>query len=95
MKVDKSKLKATGMIAIVIAVVGVTFIIANSSVDLTKGVSADLGDLAGAGGVTVMSRADYDTALTKLTEYFREVGDQTTQDTLVTDVVKILTDVQK
>ncbi|MBN2585458.1 hypothetical protein JXA59_02315 [Patescibacteria group bacterium] len=95
MKVDKSKLKVTGMLAAVIAVVGITVVIANSSVvDLTRGVSADLGDLA-TGSVTVMSTEDYDLVLDKLTEYFDIATDQTLQDNLVAEVVNILQDVQK
>jgi len=94
MKVDQGKLKVTGMVAAVIAVVGVTVIIANSSVSLTKGVSADLGDLA-AGNVTVMSRESYDAAVAKLNEYFVQSGDKTAQDNLVAEVVNILKDVQK
>jgi hypothetical protein len=92
--VDKSKLQVTGMVAAIIAVVGVTVIIANSSIDLTRGVSADLGDLA-TGAVTVMSRDDYDAAVTKLNDYFAKAGDKTAQDNLVAEVVNILQNVQK
>ena len=94
MKVDGSKLKTTGMVAAVIAVVGIIVIIGSSQVGLTGGVSADVKDLA-AGNVTVMSRDSYDSALAKLNEYFRQAGNKTAQDNLVGEVVNILQEVQK
>jgi len=94
MKVDKSKLKAAGMVAAVIAVVGVIVIVGNGQISLTKGVSADLGDLA-VGKVTVMSQETYDTAVKKLNAYFAEAGNKTAQDTLITEVVNILKEVQR
>lgn len=94
MKVDKSKLKMTGMVAAIIAVVGITVIIANSQVGLTGGVSADVKDLA-TGNVTVMSKEDYDSVLVKLNEYSQEAGNRVAQDNLIAEVVNILKNVQK
>lgn len=96
MKVDKSKLKVTGMVAAVIAVVGITFIIGKSSItsELTKGVSADIGDIA-AGEVVLIPTDDYNSVLAKLDEYFIRAGDEVTRDTLITEAVNILEGIQK
>lgn len=93
-KVDRNKLKVSGMIAAVIAVVGVTFIIANSGIGGggLAGVSADVQDLA-TGAVVVMSRETYQDALARLNSYFDK--DQAAQDKIVADVVKMLRDVVK
>lgn len=77
-----------------IAVIGVTVIIANSEVGggLTRGVSADVKDLV-TGAVVVMSQETYQDALARLNSYFDK--DQAAQDKIVADVVKMLRDVIK
>lgn len=87
----KTNLKIAGLLAVAVVVVGATIMIASSS--LGEGVSADLGDVA-AGNVVVISQTDYQAVLDQLGNYFTTT-DKTTQDNIVSDVVKILQDTQK
>ena len=88
---NKTNLKIAGLLAVAVVVVGATIIIASSS--LGEGVSADLGDVA-AGEVVLMPQDDYQMALEKLGDYFMAT-DKTTQDNIISDVVKILQDAKK
>lgn len=86
----KSNLKIAGLLAVAVVAIGATVLVSNIA---PKGVSADIKDIA-AGEVVLIPQDDYQMALEKLGDYFT-APDKTTQDNIISDVVKILQDVQK
>lgn len=81
-----NKLKIAGLLVAVIAVVGITALISQGTV--FKGVSADIGDIA-TGEAKLIPKADYQAVLQQLNNYFL-TNDQTAQDNIIHDIVKIL-----